>query len=62
MADRFKTGEKAPEKGTYEFDGLVNEGNENDVTEDEKHIELSNGDTFPPTRSNKDAAYWKKSS
>ncbi|WP_245756013.1 YjzC family protein [Halobacillus alkaliphilus] len=34
-ADRFKTGEKARENGTYEFDGLVNEGNENDVTEDE---------------------------
>ncbi|MFZ0474343.1 MAG: YjzC family protein [Halobacillus sp.] len=62
MADRFKTGEKAPENGTYEFDGLVNEGNENNVTEDEKHIELSSGDTFPPTRSNKDAAYSKKSS
>ncbi|MBN8236314.1 YjzC family protein [Halobacillus kuroshimensis] len=60
MADRFKTGEKAPEKGTYQFDGLVDGGSENDVTEDEKHIELENGDQFPPIRSNKEAAYWKK--
>ncbi|ARI77940.1 YjzC family protein [Halobacillus mangrovi] len=61
MADRYKTGEKAPEKGTYKFDGLVEGGNESNITEDEKHIELSNGDTFPPLRSNKEAAYWKKS-
>lgn len=59
MADRYKTGEQAPEAGTYEFDGLVDGQNDN-VTEDEKHIELSNGDTFPPLRSSKEAAYWKK--
>ncbi|MFG6150607.1 YjzC family protein [Halobacillus sp. B23F22_1] len=39
----------------------MNEGNENQLTEDEKHLELRSGDTFPPTRSNKDAVYWKKS-
>ncbi|WP_273851923.1 YjzC family protein [Guptibacillus spartinae] len=61
MADRFKTGEKAPESGTYEFVGLVNESNENANTENEKNIELSSGETFPPSQSNQDAAYWKKS-
>ncbi|NBJ70644.1 MULTISPECIES: YjzC family protein [Clostridia] len=61
MTKRFKTGEKAPENGTYEFDGLVNGGNESEVTEDEKSIKLSSGDQFPPIRSNKEAAYWKKS-
>ncbi|UOQ45935.1 YjzC family protein [Halobacillus salinarum] len=60
MGGRYKTGENAPEKGTYEFDGLVNEGNENEVIEDEKYVELESGETFPPIRSNKEAAYWKK--
>ncbi|SFJ67968.1 YjzC-like protein [Halobacillus dabanensis] len=60
MADRYKTGEKAPEAGTYEFDGLVDGRKKDNVTEDEKQIELSNGDTFPPLRSSKEAAYWKK--
>jgi hypothetical protein len=60
MADRYKTGEKAPEAGTYEFDSLVDGRKKEKVTEDEKKIELSNGDTFPPLRSSKEAAYWKK--
>ncbi|MGP4062426.1 YjzC family protein [Halobacillus litoralis] len=61
MADRYKTGEQAPQAGTYAFDGLVDGRKKDNVTEDEKHIELSNGDTFPPLRSSKEAAYWKKS-
>ncbi|MCA0173053.1 YjzC family protein [Bacillus sp. RAR_GA_16] len=61
MAERYKTGEKAPENGTYEFVGLVNESNQNANAEEEKNIQLSSGDTFPPSQSNKDAAYWKKS-
>ncbi|WP_081988380.1 YjzC family protein [Halobacillus sp. BBL2006] len=61
MADRYKTGEKAPQGGTYKFDGLVDGVNERHVTEDEKHIEWSSGETFPSLRPNKEAAYWKKS-
>ncbi|CDQ20922.1 YjzC family protein [Halobacillus karajensis] len=60
MAERYKTGEKAPDSGTYEFDGLVDGRKKDEVTDDEKHVELSNGDTFPPLRSSKEAAYWKK--
>ncbi|MCA0989682.1 MULTISPECIES: YjzC family protein [Guptibacillus] len=59
MADRYKTGEKAPENGKYEFDGLTN-GNNSNPTEDEKHISLQSGETFPPLRSSKESAYWKK--
>ncbi|KUP08839.1 general stress protein [Bacillus coahuilensis p1.1.43] len=61
MAERYKTGEKAPESGTYEFDGLVNESSDNNDLGKENHIDRGSGDTFPPTRSNKDEAYWKKS-
>ncbi|KHE70439.1 YjzC family protein [Halobacillus sp. BBL2006] len=61
MAERYKTGEKAPKNGTYKFDGLVDGGNESDITEDEKHVKLESGETFPPLRSKKEAAYWKAS-
>jgi YjzC-like protein len=59
MADRYKTGEKAPENGKYEFDGLTN-GNNSNPTEGEKHISLESGETFPPLRSSNESAYWKK--
>lgn len=60
MADRFKTGEKAPENGTYKFAGLVDGGKEKSVTEDEKQVELNSGDSFPPISSQNQAAYWEK--
>ncbi|MCD5323286.1 YjzC family protein [Pontibacillus sp. ALD_SL1] len=61
MADRYKTGEKVPENGTYEFDGLADTNGNGTPTEDEKHVSLESGETFPPLRSSKEAAYWKKS-
>ncbi|SFG32052.1 hypothetical protein SAMN05216353_13432 [Halobacillus alkaliphilus] len=55
---QFKTGEKAPETGTYTVDSLVN-GN---ASKNKKSIELNEGDQFPPSPSDNDAAYWVKTS
>ncbi|UOQ45976.1 YjzC family protein [Halobacillus salinarum] len=60
MADRFKTGEKAPESGTYEFDGLTDGRKNSNPTDEETQIKLESGETFPPLRSSKESAYWKK--
>ncbi|WP_349408175.1 YjzC family protein [Pseudalkalibacillus sp. SCS-8] len=60
MADRYKTGEKAPANGTYEFDGLTDGRKESNPTEEETQIKLESGETFPPLRSNQEPAYWKK--
>ncbi|SFJ80048.1 YjzC-like protein [Halobacillus dabanensis] len=56
--EQFKTGEKAPESGTYKVDSLVN-GNS---SKNKQTIELSEGDQFPPSPADNDAAYWVKSS
>ncbi|MGP4077755.1 YjzC family protein [Halobacillus sp. K22] len=60
MAKRkqFKTGEKAPEKGTYKVDSLVN----GTASKSQQLIELNEGDQFPPSPSDSDAAYWVKTS
>jgi hypothetical protein len=56
--EQFKTGEKAPESGTYKVDSLVN-GNSNKSIQS---IELSEGAQFPPSPEDNDAAYWVKTS
>ncbi|WP_173915484.1 YjzC family protein [Halobacillus sp. Marseille-Q1614] len=59
MANKqFKTGEKAPESGTYKVDKLVNGNTSGDNTE----INLNEGDQFPPSPSENEAAYWVKAS
>ncbi|MBH0229115.1 YjzC family protein [Halobacillus yeomjeoni] len=58
--ERYKTGENVPESGTYEFDGLADNRKNANPTEDEKQVKLESGETFPPLRSSKEAAYWKK--
>ncbi|MFZ0368350.1 MAG: YjzC family protein [Halobacillus sp.] len=60
MADRYKTGENVPENGIYEFDGLTDGRKQSNPTEDEKQVKLESGETFPPLRSSKEGAYWKK--
>ncbi|PYZ91953.1 general stress protein [Salipaludibacillus keqinensis] len=60
MTNRYKTGEKAPENGTYKFDGLTDGRKKSNATDEEAQIELKNGQTFPPLRSSQEAAYWKK--
>lgn len=55
---QYKTGEKAPESGKYKVDSLVN-GNS---SKGKQTIELNEGDQFPPSPSDNDAAYWVKTS
>lgn len=55
---QFKTGEKAPENGTYKVDSLVN-GNS---SKSKQSIEMKEGDQFPPSPADNDAAYWVKTS
>ncbi|WP_408006385.1 YjzC family protein [Pseudalkalibacillus sp. A8] len=59
MATNYKTGEKAPESGTYKVDKLVNGNNSN---EDNTEVKLEEGDQFPPSPSSNEAAFWVKSS
>ncbi|MFC3041580.1 YjzC family protein [Virgibacillus xinjiangensis] len=56
MAEQFKTGQEAPENGTYKVVGLVNGNNESDDTE----IDLEKGENFPPSPSSREAAYYEK--
>ncbi|MFG6147690.1 YjzC family protein [Halobacillus sp. B23F22_1] len=55
---QYKTGEKAPESGKYKVDKLQN-GNS---SQDNTTINLNEGDQFPPSPSENEAAYWVKSS
>ncbi|SFG21040.1 hypothetical protein SAMN05216353_1287 [Halobacillus alkaliphilus] len=57
--NQFKTGEKAPESGNYKVDKLVSGNNK---SSDNTEISLNEGDQFPPSPSENEAAYWVKSS
>ncbi len=59
MATTYKTGEKAPESGTYKVDKLVNGNSSN---EDSTEVKLEAGEQFPPSPSSNEAAEWVKSS
>ncbi|WP_042225118.1 YjzC family protein [Oceanobacillus manasiensis] len=54
--NKFKTGENAPESGKYKVDSLVNGGSSSDDTT----IDIEQGEQFPPSPSDNDAAYWVK--
>ena len=53
----YKTGEKAPFTGNYDFvnhlDGTTR------CTNEEQRIPLEKGETFPPHKSCEKACYWK---
>lgn len=53
----YKTGEKAPSTGNYDFvkhlDGTTR------CTSEEKRIRLEKGETFPPHKSCEKACYWE---
>lgn len=53
---QYKTGEKAKESGKYKVERLLNGNTSNDNTE----ISLNEGDQFPPSPSENEAAYWVK--
>lgn len=57
--NKHKTGEKAPEGGTYKVESLVNGG---DASKDDTSIKLEKGEQFPPSTETGEAAYWTKTS
>lgn len=59
-AQRFKTGEECPEKGSYRFDGYTDGTLTPSPTAEEREISLTRGETFPPIRSAKKGCYWVK--
>lgn len=56
MAEKYKTGEKTPESRKFKVDSLVNGGSRDNTT-----IDIEKGESFPPSPSSNDAAYWVKS-
>jgi len=56
---RFKTGEKSPQRGKFQFDGYLDGTSTPAPTAEEKIIELDADETFPPIRSAKKACWWK---
>lgn len=55
--NKFKTGEKAPEGGTFKVDSLVSGGSAN---QDNTEVQVEEGEQFPPSPSSNEAAYWVK--
>lgn len=55
---RYKTGEKAPYSGNYQFDGYTDGTSTPAPTQNERVIPLTKGETFPPINSCDKAAYW----
>lgn len=56
---REKTGAKCSMSGKYRFDGYVNAPvGTAKPTAEETVIPMNSGDTFPPVRSTKQAAWW----
>lgn len=56
---RFKTGEKSPRRGRFQFDGYLDGTSYPPPTQEERIIELEADETFPPIRSAKKACWWK---
>ncbi|MCA1011903.1 MULTISPECIES: YjzC family protein [Halobacillus] len=55
----YKTGEKAPESGTYKVQSLVSGGSSN---QDNTEVKVEKGEQFPPSPSSNEAAHWVKTS
>lgn len=56
----YRTGEKAPATGTYEFDGYLDGTQTPQPTAEERTIQLTKDETFPPIRSAGKSCRWKK--
>jgi hypothetical protein len=56
---RFKTGEESPYDAVYRFDGYLDGTWTPAPTAEEREIELTRGETFPPIRSANKACWWK---
>ncbi len=55
---RFKTGEESPYHAIYRFDGYLDGTSSPPPTAEEREIELSRGENFPPIRSAGKACWW----
>lgn len=55
---RYKTGETCVISGTYAFDGYVDGTWTPAPTAEEREIDLTNGETFPPIKSAEKACWW----
>jgi len=55
----YKTGEKAPVSGSYDFVNYVDGTTSPPPTANERNIYLTVGETFPPINSCDKAAYWR---
>ncbi|MGP4075993.1 YjzC family protein [Halobacillus sp. K22] len=55
----YKTGEKAPESGTYKVQSLVSGGSS---SQDNTEVKVEKGEQFPPSPSSNEAAHWVKTS
>lgn len=62
MATRYKTGDKAPLKAWYSWDGYTDGTSTPAPTAEERKIPLETGETFPPIRSCNKGAFWLYSS
>ena len=56
---RFKTGQKCVTSGTYQFDVYTDGTSTPSPTAEEKEINLTSGETFPPIKSCEKACWWK---
>ncbi|MFC0525536.1 YjzC family protein [Pontibacillus salicampi] len=54
----YRTGEKAPEGGKFKVESLVSGGRLSN--QDDTHVNMDQGDTFPPSPSSNEAANWVK--
>lgn len=56
---RFKTGEESPYHAIYRFDGYLDGTWTPAPTAEEREIELTVDENFPPIRSASKACWWK---
>ncbi|MCK4387566.1 MAG: YjzC family protein [Dehalococcoidia bacterium] len=59
IGDTFRTGEKAPVSGDYEYVRHIDTTTTCTPTPEERQITLSKGETFPPHRSCNKGVIWK---
>lgn len=60
MTTLYKTGERAPVTGRYEFEKYTDGTKTPAPTAEERIIPLDRGDTFPPISSADKACWWKR--
>jgi hypothetical protein len=59
IGSEYRTGEKAPVSGRYDFVRHTSSASSCSPTPAERRIPLSQGETFPPCRSCKTGAVWR---